>query len=239
MKITTIGIDLAKTVLQVHGVDKHGKAGLKKQLKRKDVSLRRLIITSPVAYATSPDCIRLTPARSIPRRGKRALRVDRTTRIVNYRRGESQFARVERGPCDAEVRRKPTDVDAVDAALPQVAAKPGRGFSIRLDEGGVAVDVHVVTLAQHQLGLRKVEIPAQACTLGALDAVVGPQYLLAVVERDLVEWFLARVRGRERTMSRRMPILGEHHIGKTLGHVVDDRYDFVASWNGEAATWQE
>ena len=37
MKITTIGIDLAKTVLQVHGVDKHGKAGLKKQLKRKDV----------------------------------------------------------------------------------------------------------------------------------------------------------------------------------------------------------
>ena len=65
MKITTIGIDLAKTVLQVHGVDKHGKAGLKKQLKRKDVSLRRLIITSPVAYATSPDCIRLTPARSI------------------------------------------------------------------------------------------------------------------------------------------------------------------------------
>jgi transposase len=37
MKITTIGIDLAKAVLQVHGVDRHGKAGLRKQLKRKDV----------------------------------------------------------------------------------------------------------------------------------------------------------------------------------------------------------
>ncbi len=37
MKITTTGIDLAKTVLQVHGVDKHGKVGLRKQLKRKDV----------------------------------------------------------------------------------------------------------------------------------------------------------------------------------------------------------
>jgi transposase len=37
MKITTIGIDLAKTVFQVHGVDKHGKVGLRKQLKRKDV----------------------------------------------------------------------------------------------------------------------------------------------------------------------------------------------------------
>ena len=37
MKIATIGIDLAKAVLQVHGVDKHGNVGLKKQLKRKDV----------------------------------------------------------------------------------------------------------------------------------------------------------------------------------------------------------
>jgi len=37
MKITTIGIDLAKAVLQVHGVDKHGKVALRKQLKRKDV----------------------------------------------------------------------------------------------------------------------------------------------------------------------------------------------------------
>ena len=37
MKITTIGIDLAKSVWQVHGVDARGKAVLRKQLKRKDV----------------------------------------------------------------------------------------------------------------------------------------------------------------------------------------------------------
>ena len=37
MKITTIGVDLAKALFQVHGVDKHGKVGLRKQLKRKDV----------------------------------------------------------------------------------------------------------------------------------------------------------------------------------------------------------
>jgi transposase len=37
MKITTIGIDLAKMVFQVHGVDEHGKVALRKQLKRKDV----------------------------------------------------------------------------------------------------------------------------------------------------------------------------------------------------------
>ena len=34
MKITTLGIDLAKNVFQVHGVDERGRAVLKKQLKR-------------------------------------------------------------------------------------------------------------------------------------------------------------------------------------------------------------
>jgi transposase len=34
MKITTVGIDLAKNVFQVHGIDEHGKAVLKKQLRR-------------------------------------------------------------------------------------------------------------------------------------------------------------------------------------------------------------
>jgi len=38
MKTATIGIDLAKHVFQVHGVDEHGKASLKKQLKRAQVA---------------------------------------------------------------------------------------------------------------------------------------------------------------------------------------------------------
>jgi transposase len=37
MKLTTIGIDLAKNVFQVHGVDAHGKVSLKK-LKRGQVA---------------------------------------------------------------------------------------------------------------------------------------------------------------------------------------------------------
>ena len=37
MKITTVGIDLAKNVFQVHGVDERGKAVLKKQFKRHQV----------------------------------------------------------------------------------------------------------------------------------------------------------------------------------------------------------
>jgi transposase len=38
MKITTIGIDLAKEVFQIHGVDEHGKVILRKQLKRKEIA---------------------------------------------------------------------------------------------------------------------------------------------------------------------------------------------------------
>ena len=37
MKITVIGIDLAKRVFQIHGVDEHGKARLRKQLKRSEM----------------------------------------------------------------------------------------------------------------------------------------------------------------------------------------------------------
>jgi len=38
MKITTIGIDLAKAVFQIHGVDEHGKVAVRKQLKRAEMS---------------------------------------------------------------------------------------------------------------------------------------------------------------------------------------------------------
>ena len=37
MEITTIGVDLAKNVFQVHGVDQRGKAVLRKQLRREQM----------------------------------------------------------------------------------------------------------------------------------------------------------------------------------------------------------
>lgn len=48
MKITPIGIDLAKAVFQVHGVDGYGKVVVRKQLKRKDVLMY---------FATLPPCL--------------------------------------------------------------------------------------------------------------------------------------------------------------------------------------
>src|SRR3954470_15986135 len=37
MKITTIGIDLAKSVFSIHGVDQHGKCALKRQVRREQL----------------------------------------------------------------------------------------------------------------------------------------------------------------------------------------------------------
>jgi transposase len=48
MQITTVGIDLAKTVFQVHAVDQHGKVVLKKQIKREQMA---------VFFANFPACL--------------------------------------------------------------------------------------------------------------------------------------------------------------------------------------
>jgi hypothetical protein len=37
MQVTTIGLDIAKSVFQVHGVDRHGTVGLRRRLARAQV----------------------------------------------------------------------------------------------------------------------------------------------------------------------------------------------------------
>jgi len=39
MNITTVGIDLAKNILQIHGVNRQGKKVFNKQLRRKQVMI--------------------------------------------------------------------------------------------------------------------------------------------------------------------------------------------------------
>jgi len=48
MKITTVGIDLAKNLFQIHGVDERGKAVLRKQLRRAQVA---------VFFCNLPPCV--------------------------------------------------------------------------------------------------------------------------------------------------------------------------------------
>lgn len=48
MQITSVGLDLAKNVFQVHGVNEHGKLVLRKQLKRDQVA---------AFFANLPPCL--------------------------------------------------------------------------------------------------------------------------------------------------------------------------------------
>jgi transposase len=48
MKITTVGIDLAKNVFQVHGVDERGRVVLRRQLRRDQMS---------AFFANQPPCL--------------------------------------------------------------------------------------------------------------------------------------------------------------------------------------
>ena len=66
MKITTIGIDLAKTVFQVHGVDERGKTVLRKQLKRKVHSIINRHFWERSAYASKSMLRAMSPLRLLP-----------------------------------------------------------------------------------------------------------------------------------------------------------------------------
>jgi transposase len=56
MNITQVGIDLAKLVFQIHGVDARGKVALRKQLKRSQVGtfFAQLAPCAPAATSKSP-----------------------------------------------------------------------------------------------------------------------------------------------------------------------------------------
>lgn len=65
MKITTVGMDLAKSVFTVHGVDEHGKTALRKTVRR----AKRL-----ERFAQMPSCVVGMEASSGAQHWARALR---------------------------------------------------------------------------------------------------------------------------------------------------------------------
>ena len=44
MQITTVGIDLAKNVFQIHGVNEHGKPVLRKQMRREQAARVKVVV---------------------------------------------------------------------------------------------------------------------------------------------------------------------------------------------------
>ena len=74
MNITTVGLDLAKNVLQVHGVDARGKVVLRKQLRRAQVA---------PFFANLPPClIGMEACASAHHWGRRLERFGHTVRLM-------------------------------------------------------------------------------------------------------------------------------------------------------------
>ncbi len=174
-----------------------------------------------------------------PGGGERAAVVDAARGIVDHEGLEAGTPRIHRGPGDAEIGGKPRHEHARQPALLEIAAEPGRGLLVGFEKRRIAVDVLVVALAHDQLRMRNGDVLGNVRAGCPLHAMVRPQHLVAVGQLDHLERRLAGMRGRERDMARRVPILREHHVGKFLGDRIDDGHDLLAVLDRQAAARQE
>lgn len=62
MQITTIGLDLAKNVFQVHGANERGKTVLRKQLRREQVVASFANLPSCLGWGRPSHCLRISGA---------------------------------------------------------------------------------------------------------------------------------------------------------------------------------
>ena len=113
------------------------------------------------------------------------------------------------------------------------------GLLVVLVERLVGIDCAVVAFAQHQFGVRDVEILAELRARCSLHTMVRPELLLSVGDLDRVERLFAHMRGSKREVPARMPILGEDHVGEARGELVDNGDDLVAVRHGEIAAGAE
>src|SRR5262245_47402392 len=99
-----------------------------------------------------------------------------------------------------------------DPALAEIAGETRRRRSVVLEKGGIAVDPGAKALAQDQFAPRSVEMGVKSGTSRALDAMIRPQCLFAIVHLDRLEGPFARMARCETRMVGRMPVLGQDQM---------------------------
>ena len=107
-------------------------------------------------------------------------------RIGEHRDREPLLQRIEHAVAHAVIGRQTADVQVIDAARVQVLEQRPSPRHLAHDRG-VALIVDALALGDDRGRARKLEVLAEACTLGALHAVHGP---------------LAAVRGEVRALGR-------------------------------------
>src|SRR6516165_6035153 len=122
------------------------------------------------------------------RGGDRAVDVDAAASILDHDHGEALAARVLRRVADAKIEREPRHEDSRQAPLAQITGKAGGGLAVVLVEGGVGIDRRSEAFAQDELGVRNLQVVVELRTGRVLNAMIRPQDLLSVVDRDGLEW---------------------------------------------------
>ena len=171
-----------------------------------------------------------------------AVREHRPAQVVEHHHRKARRRGVQGGPAHAEVARQPADPDPGDAARREQRRQPGGPpLPVRpqvLAEGAVRVDVGRRPLAQEQGQPVERQAGVQARPGRALDAVLGPQGLLAAVQRERRERRLAVAAG-ERDVARRVPVLGRHHGLEARQQRRDRGHHLIAGGHRQGAARHE
>src|SRR6056297_3739129 len=146
---------------------------------------------------------------ALARRGERAVEVDRAGEALDDGHLEAKQGSVDGRVVHAEIRREADEGKLVDPAGVQVSLEPRRRLVIVLEEGGVAVDLAAEALTDDKISRVRVEPRVKRGTLGADNAMVGPEDLRTVGHFDHRQGLGTGVLAGERGMARGMPVLCE------------------------------
>ena len=116
MKTTTVGIDLAKNVFQIHGVNEHGKAVLRKQLRRDQVA---------PYFANLPPClIDMEACASAPHWVRKLASLGHTVRLMapHFVKPDVKSKKNDAADAEAICEAVVVDVFGVGAERPQIHA---------------------------------------------------------------------------------------------------------------------
>lgn len=174
-----------------------------------------------------------------PCAGKGTFDVDRPACVLEHKGFKAASPCIERGPGDAEICGKPCDEDAAESAVPEIACKAGGSHVIGLIKSGIAVNISMEAFAQYEGRMRDRDAGCDRRSFGALNAMVGPEDLEAVGQAYRLEGPFTFMRRSKGTMSRRMPVLRQHHILEALCESIDDRDDPIPFSNRKASTGKE
>lgn len=209
MKITTIGIDLAKDVFQVHGVDSHGKVVLRKQIRRGEMT--KFFVN------LSPCLIGMEACGSAHYWARRLIEYGHTTKLM-----APQFVK-------PYVKTNKNDMADAEAICEAVARPNMRFVPVKNIEQQAILSIH--RARQSFVKARTAQANQMRGLLGEFGIII-PQGIHSISERMPLILEDAE-NGLPGMMRNLLDSLNEHF--KILDHQVDELEMQVKQWHKENA----